>query len=139
MFDNGNYRARPFDKPAPVADTWSRAVEYEIDFENRTARQVWTSERDDETKYVTIAMGNASETPTRNNVLVGYGAIVDPDRVEEMTWVNRAQFGQITRCVEYTRDTPADIVWELELLPTGSEPKIGWNVFGCKIIPELKL
>lgn len=139
LFDNGNYRAHPFDKPTPVSETWSRAVEYEIDFENRTARQVWTSERDDEAKYVTIAMGNASETPTRKNVLVGYGAIVDPNRVEEMTWTNRAQFDQVTRCVEYTRDSPAEIVWELELLPTGSEPKIGWNVFGCKIIPELKL
>lgn len=139
MFDNGNYRARPFDQPTPVAETWSRAVEYEVDFVNLTARQIWTSERDDQDKYVTIAMGNASETPTRNNVLVGYGAIVDPDKVEEMTWQNRAQFDQMTRCIEYTRDSPAEIVWELELTPTGQEPKIGWNVFGCKIIPELTL
>jgi len=139
MFDNGNYRARPFEQPTPVAETWSRAVEYEVDFENFTARQIWTSERDDEDKYVTIAMGNASETPTKNNLLVGYGAIVDPDRVSEMTWVNQAQFDQMTRCIEYTRSSPAEIVWELELVPTGHEPKIGWNVFGCKIIPELKL
>lgn len=139
MFDNGNYRARPFDAPTAVSETWSRAVEYEVDFDSMTARQIWTSEGAEPNKYVTIAMGNASETPSRNNVLVGYGAIVDPDRVDEITWQNRAQFDQVTRCIEYTRDSPATVVWELELLPTGSDPKIGWNVFGCKIITELDI
>ncbi len=31
IYNNGNYEARPFNPPAPVTETYSRAVEYEID------------------------------------------------------------------------------------------------------------
>lgn len=140
LFDNGNYRARPFTKPAKVDQTWSRAVEYEINFESKTARQVWTSEtaHDASGRVVTIAMGSATEMPKTGNILAGYGAILDPDRIAEITWQNRAQFDQITRCVEYTHNDPAEIVWDLRLEPTGSNPRIGWNLFGLKTVPEFK-
>ena len=73
VFDNGNYRARPFEQPAAVANTWSRAVEYQIDFEQKTARQVWTSESAHEVseRVVTIAMGSATEMPETGNILAG--------------------------------------------------------------------
>lgn len=140
LFDNGNYRARPFEKVTPVAETWSRAVEYEIDFENKTARQVWTSEtaHDASERVVTIAMGSATEMPETGNVLAGYGAILDPDRIDEITWQNRAQFDQVTRCVEYTRTEPAEVVWDLRLEPTGNDPRIGWNLFGLVSVKNLK-
>lgn len=137
MFDNGNYRSHPFDAPTPVKDTWSRAVEYELDEENLIARQIWTSEYPGHEKFVTIAMGNASVTPERGNVLAGYGAILDPERVHEVNWETRARIGQVTRCIEYAKTSPAEIVWELRLEPTGEDPKIGWNIFGCKAIKEL--
>ena len=137
MFDNGNYRAHPFDAPTPVKDTWSRAIEYELDEENLVARQIWTSEYPGHEKYVTIAMGNASVTPEKGNILAGYGAILDPERVDEVDWETRARIGQLTRCIEYTKTNPAEIVWELRLEPTGDDPKIGWVIFGCKSIKEL--
>lgn len=140
LFDNGNYRTRPFEKPPEVAETWSRAVEYEIDFEEKTARQVWTSEsaHDESERVVTIAMGSATEMPETGNVLAGYGAILDPGRIDEITWRNRAQFGQVTRCIEYTRTDPATVVWDLRLEPTGSKPRISWNLFGLRAVKKLK-
>lgn len=140
LFDNGNYRARPFQEAAAVDETWSRAVEYEIDFKARTARQLWTSEtaHDASDRVVTIAMGSATEMPKTGNILAGYGAILDPDRISEITWKNRSQFGQVTRCVEYTRTTPARIVWDLRLEPTGTNPPIGWNLFGLTAVPALR-
>jgi arylsulfate sulfotransferase len=140
VFDNGNYRARPFEKSALVADTWSRAVEYEIDFEKNTAHQVWTSEtaHDESERVVTIAMGSATEMPETGNILAGYGAILDPDPIDEITWQNRARFGQITRCVEYTRTHPAKVVWDLRLEPTGCEPRISWNLFGLRAVKKLR-
>jgi arylsulfate sulfotransferase len=137
MFDNGNYRSHPFNLPTPVKDTWSRAIEYELDEENLVARQIWTSEYPGHEKFVTIAMGNASVTAEKGNVLAGYGAILDPERVHEVDWKTRARIGQVTRCIEYTKTSPAEIVWELRLEPTGDDPKIGWNIFGCKSIKEL--
>ena len=139
MFDNGNYRSHPFNPPTPVKDTWSRAIEYELDEENLVARQIWTSEYPGHEKFVTIAMGNASVTPEKGNVLAGYGAILDPERVHEVDWKTRARIGQVTRCIEYAKTSPTEIVWELRLEPTGDDPKIGWNIFGCKAIKELSL
>ncbi|WP_413431093.1 aryl-sulfate sulfotransferase [Crateriforma spongiae] len=134
LFDNGNYRARPFDTPTPVAQTRSRAVEYEVDVESMTASQVWTSETADERPIVSIAMGSASELAETGNVLVGYGAVFDPSNIDEITWQNRRGFNQITRCIEYTRENPAQVVWELELKPTGSAPEIGWNIFNTQVV-----
>ncbi|KAA5547245.1 aryl-sulfate sulfotransferase [Roseiconus nitratireducens] len=138
LFDNGNYRARPFNEPTSLAKTWSRAVEYELDEKTLTAKQVWTSETADEEKVVTIAMGSASETPEKGNILVGYGAILDPSQVHKVSWKTRSQIGQMTRCREYTHTTPAKIVWDLRLEPTGGNPKIGWNIFGCIPVSSLQ-
>ncbi|MEW4486481.1 aryl-sulfate sulfotransferase [Thalassoglobus sp. JC818] len=134
LFDNGNYRARPFSQPTKIQDTRSRAVEYDVDFENRIARQIWTSETASDLPLVSIAMGSASELAETGNVLVGYGAVADPFKIHEMTWETRNRFNQITRCVEYTRTNPSEVVWELELKPTGSDPEITWNIFNTQIV-----
>ena len=43
LFDNGNYKASPFDGNPTVPDdeNFSRGVEYEIDEEAMEVRQVW--------------------------------------------------------------------------------------------------
>ncbi|MEZ5394411.1 MAG: aryl-sulfate sulfotransferase [Bryobacterales bacterium] len=63
IFDNGNYQARPFRKPAPVPSTYSRAVEYAIDERNRTVRELWQSEPNDENRVISIAMGDVDWLP----------------------------------------------------------------------------
>ena len=40
-FDNGTYRARPFAEKQPSAESYSRAVEYEVDEAAMTVKQVW--------------------------------------------------------------------------------------------------
>lgn len=88
----------------------------------------------DDLPVVFIAMGSASELPTTGNVLVGYGAVLDPARIDEITWKNRRGFNQITRCVEYTHENLAQVVWELELKPTGAGPEIGWHIFNTQVV-----
>lgn len=138
LFDNGNYRARPFEPPAPVARTYSRAVEYEIDEENRTARLVWSSEAPGAGKVVSIAMGSVSEMPETGNILVGYGALLDSERLGEIDWRTRARIGQWTLAREYTRSSPPEVVWEIQLTETGADPPIGWTIFGVQLVPELR-
>lgn len=134
LFDNNNYRAHALDTPTPVAQTRSRAVEYEIDWKKRTAREVWSSDTANDEPAVSIAMGSASILPQTGNVLVGYGAVLDNEQIDKITWSTRNTIDQITRCVEYTREDPSQAVWELRLLPTGDSPRIGWNLFNCQII-----
>ena len=41
LFDNGNYRASPFDPTVPDSNNYSRAVEYSINEQTMEVSQVW--------------------------------------------------------------------------------------------------
>ncbi len=116
VFDNGNYGTMPFAPPRPPHETYSRAVEYQLDERARTVRQVWVSETGPGPDTVlSNAMGNAEQFPVTGNVLVFYGAV--------------AQAGGAgwTRGREYTHTSPARLVWEVVARdPAG---KIGWQFF----------
>ena len=116
VFDNGNYGTMPFTPPLPPRDTFSRAVEYQLDEKTRTVRQVWVSETGPGTATVlSNAMGNAEQFPVTGNVLVFYGAVAQPGGAG---W---------SRGREFTHTTPARVVWEVVARdPAG---KIGWQFF----------
>ena len=137
LFDNGNYQARPFDPPLPVEETWSRAVEYAIDEERRTVREVWQSEAFGPDRVIAVAMGDADWLPETGNVLVAYGALVDPDSLGKIDWPpsSRLQFNQWTRLREYRRTDPPEVVYEV-VLETG-RPDLGWTLFGAERIDRV--
>lgn len=88
-------------------------------------------------KVVTIAMGSVQELPKTGNVLVGYGAILNPKGADTVDWENRFQIDQWTRAREYRHSSPADIAWEMQLNKTGQNPTVGWTIFGVKRIFNL--
>ncbi|MFW6164454.1 MAG: aryl-sulfate sulfotransferase, partial [Planctomycetota bacterium] len=134
LFDNGNFRARPFDDPVPIPQTHSRAVEYRIDERAMTAEQIWSSNIPGEPQVVSFAMGSVQPLPRTGNVLAGYGMILPTDKLDTLTWETRARYGSWTRIREYTRSSPAKVVWELTVTgKAGSE--VGWTLFGCQRIP----
>ena len=137
VFDNGNYQARPFRKPKAVQETFSRAVEYAIDERGMTARQIWESERMGPERVVAIAMGDVDWLPETGNVLVAYGALLDPDSFGKVQWQSssRQQFNQWTRLREYKRSEPAEVVYEVIL--DGGESDIGWTLFGAERIDRV--
>ena len=75
VFDDGEWRASPFDPPVPDPDNYSRAVEYSIDETNMTISQVWDSydsgQGGGDRIYSTI-MGNADWLPQHRNVLATF-------------------------------------------------------------------
>ena len=137
VFDNGNYRARPFREPLPVEDTWTRAVEYAIDEERRIVREVWQSEPFGPERVIAVAMGDVDWLPATGNVLVAYGALLDPDAIGEAEWPSssRLRFNQWTRVREYRRTDPPEVVYEV-VLETG-EPDLGWTLFGAERIDRV--
>jgi hypothetical protein len=131
IYDNGNYQARPFTPPKPINETFSRAVEYEIDEEQMSVREIWASERMGPERVVSIAMGDVDWLPKSENVLVAYGALLDPEFLGQMRWEaqSRQQFSQWTRLREYKRTNPAEVVWEMVIK---DEAPMGWTLFGAE-------
>ena len=134
---NGNYEARPFNPPSPVTETYSRAVEYEIDEENMRVRQLWQSEQAGPDSVISIAMGDVDWLTETENILVAYGAILDRETLDQVDWRadSRLLFNQWTRLREYVRSDPPEIVYEV-VLDTGTED-MGWTLFGAERIDRV--
>ncbi|MBK7931531.1 MAG: aryl-sulfate sulfotransferase [Bryobacterales bacterium] len=138
VFDNSNYRAWPFDKPATPGESYSRAVEYKLDEKRRVAREVWVSEKDpsrEEWAY-SIAMGDVDPMPKTGNVLVHYGSLMPRT---EAARASRARLGEAmewTRIREYTRGKRVEVVWELVFGEPEGKAKVGWHVYGGELVKE---
>ncbi len=144
MYDNNNLQAMPFDPPKPPAECFARAVEYEVDTEAMTVRQLWTSRDDENTRVCSWAMGDAHRLPQTDNMLVidstcdirddpmtDSGAVSHAD----LTWnnlaraeFNTADFPSWVRIRELERTEEAAVVWEVNLVHR--HEIIGWMVFG---------
>ncbi len=134
FFNNNNYQARPFDKPKKMIESPSHVVEYKIDEKKKVAKKVWTSEIPGEVPIVSRAMGRVSELPNTGNILACFGAVVAQEHLSEMTWQNMDKYPHWTLVREYKHTTPAEIVWEMRLLPLTEDSQIGWTLFGAERI-----
>lgn len=130
LFDNGTYQARPFDPPVPPAKTYSRVVEYAIDEQNMTAREVWASEGPGEDAVVTYAMGDVDWLPETGNILAHYGFTFTREGVKENDWRKALLFGSWSRIREYTHTTPPELVWEVVLENKSKQEPVGWSIYG---------
>ncbi|NNK89474.1 MAG: hypothetical protein HKO89_02605 [Saprospiraceae bacterium] len=71
MFDNGDRRNYDF------REIYSRAVEYEIDEVNMTARQIWQYGKERGTNTFSRIVSDVDHHPDKNNILFSPGAWVD--------------------------------------------------------------
>jgi hypothetical protein len=135
VFDNGNLRASPFtgEEKMPLHESYSRAVEYQIDEEAMEAREVWryggkgaTDER-----FFSLFISDVDWLSVTGNVLV-----TDGGRVEDGQGRPTARPGvhRWARIVEVTHETPPAKVFELEV--RGVPPE-GWHVYRAERIESL--
>lgn len=135
LFDDGEWRASPFDPKLPDPDNYSRAVEYSIDETNMTISQVWDSydsgQGSGDRIYSTI-MGNADWLPQHHNVLTTYA------------WVNytngvlvAANGALMARIVEYTHDPVPQVVFDLSFWNGGNNGNLGYYCYRSHRIPDL--
>jgi hypothetical protein len=137
LFDNGNFRARPFAPASPPAATYSRAVEYAIDAESMTVREVWSSDAPGPDAAVAYAMGDADWLPRTGNVLVSYGLCPPQEEIDKVTWSNVLEFPSWTRVREVRHTLPPEVVWEAVLKDDSEVEPLGWTVFGADRLPKL--
>jgi hypothetical protein len=78
-FDNGNFRATPFGPKMPPEESYSRAVEFDIDEEAMTVRQVWAYGKTPGEQLYACYQGGAYRLPKTGNTFITYGGICTQD------------------------------------------------------------
>jgi hypothetical protein len=136
LFDNGNFQARPFEEPAAPNETRSRVVEYAIDREEGTVRQIWSSEDADVEPVVSFAMGDVEVLPKTGHLLAGYGFVFPPEHMGQITWENFDEWPIWTMVREFTRTADPELVWEVRI-GRGEELPVGWTLFGIERLSTL--
>jgi arylsulfate sulfotransferase len=133
VFDNGNYKASPFTGQMRIAaaENFSRAVEYEIDENARTVRQVWEFVATEQL-YAPF-VGSAYELATTENVLITYGGLCTIDGL----FSDDIQHCRGTaRLIEVDRGEPDTVVFDVEVRDRDPNA-IGWLVYRAYRIPPL--
>lgn len=136
LFDNGNFRASPFDGQVPFdelapLDNYSRAVEYAIDETTLEIRQVWEyGFATDEVLY-SWAVGDVDWLPTTGNVLIDFGST----RVMGGVTTDDLGYGTlVARVLEVTRERPTTKVFDLLVF---DPEEVLASVYRAERIPSL--
>ena len=131
IYDNGNHQAIPF-TPSVGRDTYSRAVEYRVDEQNRTVEEVWSFGGPTVNRFFSFFVSDADLLPVTGNV-----QITDGGRVRGMDGNDEdsARAGHhFARILEVTHTTPAEVL--LEIVIDDLAPQ-GWNVYRSERIANL--
>ena len=80
-FDNGNFRTTPFGPKMPPEESYSRAVEFEVDEDAMTVRQVWAYGKAPEERTFACYQGGAYRLPQTGNTFIDYGGICTKEGV----------------------------------------------------------
>lgn len=135
LFDNGNFRASPFDEKLPATENFSRAVEYSVNEETMEIEQVWEySGSEDESIYAPF-VGDADSLPLTGNVLINFGGIIKDELGDPSDNVGTGK-GSI-RIIEVTHTVPAEKVFDLSIEDDSPEVIDGWQSYRAERLPSL--
>lgn len=134
LFDNGNYRASPFDGRAPQADleSYSRAVEYAIDESKMEVRQVWEYGAQLDWRMFSASQGDADWMPQTGNVLI---TLSDTRHIAGASGIDWGFGLAHTAIVEVDHATPARKVFDLRVYDPNPASRM-W-VYRSERIPSL--
>jgi arylsulfate sulfotransferase len=136
LYDNGNFRASPFDDSIPNQDNYSRAVEYHINETNLTVSQVWDSTSTNEARLFTPIICDADWLPQRQNMLVTYGYVTFINGVRPSAYSANAT---MVRIKELTHDPVPEVVFDLSLFDYSNTAVnyLGYYCYRSDRIPDL--
>jgi len=116
LYDDGNFRASPFDSAVADVDNYSRAVEYRINEDTMEVSQVWDYGRTNDVRIFTDRVGNADWLPKTGNVLVNFGNV---DFIDGSRPSPGNSFATILRILEVTHGDNSEVVFDLTASTTG--------------------
>jgi hypothetical protein len=136
LYDDGDFRASPFDPPMADANNWSRAVEYRIDETNMAVAQVWDTSAAVGQRLYTGAVGDSDWLAQRGNVLVTYGLVSYVDGVHPSLIATNAT---MVRIRELTHDPVPKIVFDLSFFDSNTTNRsyMGYLCYRSDRVPDL--
>jgi arylsulfate sulfotransferase len=112
VYDDGNYRATPFDPPVGDATNYSRAVEYQIDPVSMVVSQMWEYGSNAVDRLYTDKVGSAEPMPQTGNVLICFGSVKYVNGAPPSSYGANATMARIQ---EVTHDTSPEVLFDLAL------------------------
>jgi len=129
-FDNGNNRSVPFGDKMSAEDSYSRAVEFEIDENNMTVRQVWAYGKDAGERLFACYQGGAYRLPKTGNTFITYGGVCTLDG--KPAAVPGDSFAQ-ARLVEVTPEK--EVVFDMWIDDSAAEDAMPLSSFRAEFVP----
>lgn len=134
MYDNGNYRARPFNKITPAEENQSRVVEYEIDEQAMSVNQIFEYSGTPRDRFYCPFYSEADWLTQTQNILVTDGGHIELDDGTPNDEVPAER--QWARIFEITRDNPPQKVFEVTF-DSGFNSPYGWSIYRASRIPNI--
>jgi hypothetical protein len=134
VYDNGNYRARPFDKATMAIDNQSRVVEFKIDESAMTVEQVYEFRGVDGDHFYCPFYCEADLLPETGNLLITNGGHIelrdgtpDDNVPAEHQWAN---------IFEITGGEQPEKVFEISF-DSGLQSTFGWSIYRANRLANL--
>lgn len=136
MYDDGNYRASPYDPPVADSNNFSRAVEFRLNEQTMKVSQVWDSSAANEDQLFTPAVGKAQWLPTSQNILTTYGDVTYINGVHPSSHSANAT---MVRIIEYTHNPIPQVVFDLSFFDYNNTNPFygGYFMYRATRIPDL--
>jgi hypothetical protein len=135
LYDNGNYKATPFDPILPATENFSRAVEYSIDEDTKEVTQVWEfGQFDDPIRYAPF-IGDADTQPLTGNVLITHGGVTSNAEGLPSDSIFTSKLS--VYLIEVTHTDPAEKVFELSIVDPTPDTANGWMTYRAERLPSL--
>ena len=123
-FDNGNWRAPAFQAPLDDAENFSRAVEFEVDANAMTVRQVWEYGEHAKERIFACYQGGARRLPQTGNTFITFGGMCFRDGKPYGSNVDA--FGR-ARLIEVKPS--GEVVFDLEIDDSASSEPMAYSAF----------
>jgi hypothetical protein len=136
LYDNGNFRAEPFESLVPDQSNYSRAVEYRINETNMQVSQVWEYSGTNSDRLYTDRVGNAEWLPQKGHVLITYGYVLYENGLPPSSVAPNAT---MVRIKEVTHDPNPQVVFDLQVFDSNNtDPRYpGCLVYRSYRMPDL--
>jgi len=132
LFDNGNFRAMPFDTKLPPAKNYSRGVEFAVDSDKGTATQVWSYGGPGVSEYSAFLSG-LRQLPDTGNVLINFGGMLCDDDGNPIEFPPKG-IGWI-RMIEVTGGDNPELLWDMVIDERANG--MGYDVYRAERLDSL--
>lgn len=135
LFDNGNYKAVPFDKQTHASENRSRVVEFLVDEEAMTVQQVWEYDGGDEHPFYSTFLCDVDWLPDSRNVLITNGGEIRDLEGKKTDYAPGVR--QWAEIYEVSYAKPVERLYDLVIQARPQEEHIGWSVYRSQRVRNL--